>query len=374
MKVGFNARLLHAPDLRGWNRYTVNLLAALPSLGVEPVLYTDRPIHPEHLARLPFGAEAVRVGAVRPYARWEQLWLPRQCRRDGVCLLHAPANFGLPWSAPCPRVLTLHDAIDQAYYAFRARWSERWQLRAVRSRFAHWLARTRADRIITVSAHARGDLVDTLGVSASRIRVVPEAADPAFLEPIDAETRREVRARHGLARPYVFYVGGWESRKNLPFLVCAFAKACLDGIDLVLAGGRDDQRAVLSSLAQSLGRADRLRLLGWVADADLPALYAEALCLAYPSEYEGFGLQLVEAMAVGCPALAARATSLPEVLGNGGETFGLGATTELAELLRRVASDQTFRNGLCQRACARSADFSWTRAAEGTVAVYRELV
>ena len=108
---GFNARLLHAPDLRGWNRYTVNLLGALIPLEIEPVLYTDRPLHPSHLDRLPEGSVAVRVAPAMPYPVWEQRWLPRQCGRDRVDLLHSPFNFGLPWSSPCPRVLTLHDAI-----------------------------------------------------------------------------------------------------------------------------------------------------------------------------------------------------------------------------------------------------------------------
>ena len=126
-------------------------------------------------------------------------------------------------------------------------------------------------------------------------------------------------------------------------------------------------------LAHELGIGDRLRLLDWVEEDDLPALYAEALAFAYPSEYEGFGLQLCESMAVGCPTLAARATCLPEVLGTGGATFSLEDTAELAALLRRVATDDAFRADLSARARARSASFSWRRTAEGTAVVYREL-
>ena len=330
MIVGFNARLLASPDLRGWNRYASNLLAALPAQGVRLVLYSDRPLHESHLVRLPAGSFETRVSPSLRYPVWEQRWLPRQCQRDRVDVLHTPFHFGLPWWSPCPRVLTLHDAIDHAYYARRTPWRTRWSPSALRDRWYQWSARVRAERIITVSTHAKGDLIRVLGLPGSKITVIPEAADPRFHAPIAPEDRERARGRHGLARPYVFYVGGWEERKNIPFLVRAFAAAALDGVELVLAGGRDDQRAALAALVEECGMAERIRLLGWVEDADLPALYAEALCYVNPSEYEGFGLQLCEAMATGCPTLAAHATSLPEVLGSGGETFDLANTDALA--------------------------------------------
>src|SRR5262249_42291873 len=184
----------------------------------------------------------------------------------------------------------------------------------------------------------------------------------------------EARARFGLARPYVFYVGGWEGRKNVPFLLRGFAAAGLGGVDLVLAGGRDGQRAGLRRQAEGLGVGDRLRLLGWVDEADLPALYAEALAFVYPSAYEGFGLQVCEALAVGCPVLAARATCLPEILGDGGATFALDDPAELAALLRETANDPAFRADLAARGRARAAAFSRRTTAEQTREVYRSLL
>jgi glycosyltransferase involved in cell wall biosynthesis len=119
-----------------------------------------------------------------------------------------------------------------------------------------------------------------------------------------------------------------------------------------------------------LGIRDRVRLLDWVDDEDLPALYAEAMCFVYPSAYEGFGLQLCEAMAVGCPVLAARETALPETLGGGGETFELRDPAELSRQLQRCATDGEYRSCLSRRAKERSADFCWRRTAEQTLAVY----
>ena len=366
MRVGFNARLLYSPETRGWNRYSINLLAELASLGVELFLYSDRVLHQNHLARLPEGSYRVQVSPPMRYLFWEQRWLPQQCASDQIELLHTPFNFGLPWFSACPRVLTLHDAIDQVYSG-----RQKNSLRSLPAQLSHWMARTRAHKIITVSAHAKRDLMNHLNIPPERIAVVYEAADPNFHRAISNDEREEIRRQLQLLRPYILYVGGWERRKNIPFLMRSFAAADLEGVELVLAGGHEEQRQELITLAQNLGVIDRVRFLGWVEDSSLPALYAEASCFVYPSQYEGFGLQLCEAMAVGCPTLAASATALPEVLGHGGETFPLDDPSFLSSLLRQLTSDHNFRNQLSQRARERSNDFSWHQTALLTIDVYR---
>lgn len=362
MNVGFNARLLADPNTRGWNRYTVNLLAELPNFGVRPVLYTDRPIHPDHLARLPVGGFETRIGRLRPYGLWEQVWLPLQCARDRVDLLHAPANFGLPRFCPCPCVLTLHDAIGAESHGLRAR-------------IFHAIARRRANILITVSEHAKREIVETFRLAPERIRVIHEAADPRVADPIARESSADVALPVGVNPPYFFYVGGFDDRKNLPFLIRAFAEADVPSACLVLAGRAPFHLAgPLTRLADDLGVSSKVRLPGILSDSDLSALYSRALAFVYPSKHEGFGLQLCEAMALGCPVLAARASSLPEVLGAGGETFALDDASELVALMRRVASDASFRADLVRRARLRSADFSWKTTAEKTVSVYREVL
>jgi glycosyltransferase involved in cell wall biosynthesis len=374
MRVGINARLLRDPTMRGWNRYTVNLLAELSQRGVKLVLYTDQPVHPAHLARLaPDSFRVVQSSPMR-YVMWEQIWLPRQSTRDRIDVLHSPYNYSLPWSSHCPRVLTLHDAIGTVYYRAQARWKDRLSPGSLKSRLHEWVAKSRADRIITVSNHSRRDLIEALGIPESKIAVIYEAAEPRFSQRVSADAIEHARRKYELPQRYVFYVGGWEQRKNVPFLVRAFAAARLDGVKLVLGGGNYDERAALAGLARELGISDRVTMLGWIDDDDLPAIYSGAICFVYPSEYEGFGLQLCEAMATGCPTLAARATSLPEVLGIGGETFSLNSPGELSELMRRVSSDDGFRKALSERAHERAGEFSWAETARQTLSVYESLL
>jgi glycosyltransferase involved in cell wall biosynthesis len=374
MKVAFNARLLRSPTLRGWNRYTINLLRELAVLGIEIFLYSDRPIHIDHLARIPEGSYQIRSSPPMRYPIWEQWWMPNQCQKDRIDILHCPFNFGLPYFSPCPRVLTLHDAIDQVYYGKNATWHERLKLASLQMDIHNRIARTKAEAIITVSNHAKSDLIKHLHIPESKITVIYEAADRKFHEPVSHEQRSHIRDRYQLNQPYFLYLGGWEKRKNIPFLVRSFANANLDNVNLVLAGGNVEQRVELTSLAKELGIEDRLVLLGWIEDSDLPALYAEALCFVYPSEYEGFGLQLCEAMAVGCPVLAARATCLPEILGGGGKTFDLDRTEELSQLLVAISFDRKFRKDLSDRAFQKSQEYSWKHTAIETCNLYALLI
>lgn len=372
MKIAFNARLLHSPTLRGWNRYTLNLLAELSSLDIELFLYSDSPLHESHLKRLQKDSYQVRISPPMRYILWEQYWLPKQCEQDQIDILHCPMNFGLPWSNPCPRILTLHDAIDLVYYSQNIRWYQNFSLANIQNQAYHWIARNRADHIITVSQYSKQDMIKFLHIPEDKITVIYEAADARFHNQVTPAERLLVRSKYQLQLPYIFYIGGWEKRKNIPFLIQAFAEANLNGVELVIAGGKDEQRDTLVELGKSLGVTNRLRLLGWVDDADLPALYAEAFCFVYPSEYEGFGLQLCEAMAVGCPVLAARSTCLPEVLGDGGETFSLSKTTELVNLLQQLKSDELYYYDLVNKAKKRGQNFNWQVTTQQTESVYQK--
>ena len=378
LKIGLNARLLADGSMRGWNRYAVNLVAALARSGeAEILLLTDAPVAAEH--RAVFEQHDIRhrireiTSGPMPYPKWQEWWLPRVARSQRLDLLHTPFHFGLPWFAPCPTVATLHDAIDVLH---KRPWGQRIQLKSLLSRFYLWEARHRATGIITVSRFSATDLAGKLHIPKSKIAVIAEAADPLFHQPMETNGQRKVLRSYAVgSAPYVFYVGGLEERKNMPLAVQALAKIKnLTFMELVLAGGSRADIENLKELVKSLGLADRVRFLGRVPDADLPALYSGALALVYPSRWEGFGLQLVEAMATGCPVLASSAASLPEVLGNGGELFSPDDPDELAALFMKLQTDEAWRQTMAEKSRKRGSEFSWEQTAQETLRLYRSLI
>ena len=144
--------------------------------------------------------------------------------------------------------------------------------------------------------------------------------------------------------------------------------------DLVLAGEKKWEFAATESLAVTLNCGERVAFPGVIPDRDLPALYQGALAFVYPSLYEGFGLQLVEAMASGIPIVASNRTSIPEILGDAGLLFDPEKPEEIAERLRQVSCDAALRERLQRLSAARAAEFSWSRMAAETLAVYRRVL
>ncbi len=369
LRLAINFRTLIGEQLRGWSRYTINLLEALLTYDVDYFLFSDRPLADRWLARLPRDRYHVAIERRSRYFLWEQRALPHLCREHRIDLLHCPTNYGLPAFSPCPTVLTLHDAIAEKYYRPRMRWQDKLRPASLLWNLSGSISRRSANRVITVSEHARTDLIDFFRLPREKIRVIHEAADPLFDRGPTDEVVQKVMTRYDISRPYLLYIGGWEERKNPHFLIRAFEKAHTN-IALVMGGGSAEE---LADMRKRYARLDgRIRFIGWVEEQDLPALYSGARAFIYPSKHEGFGLQVCEAMQLGCPVFTSNAASLPEVLGAGGEAFSLADDTQLIHLIERVATDEGFFEDLKARSRKRATDFSWHKTAAATWEVYQD--
>ncbi len=305
--------------------------------------------HVSHLRRLP-GVEMVslrcggkgRAATVYRDAVWYPAVLPRLSRRLKLDLLHCPTFRGPLSPPPVPLVVTVHDLAVLRHPETFNLWTRRY------SRYCVPRVVQAARLVIAVSAFTKREVVELLGVDEDRIRVIPNGVAECF--------RPQGPAAEG---DYVLAVGTVEPRKNLPRLAAATARL---GLELWVAGARGWGQVALP---------DGVRRLGRVSDARLAALYRGALCLAYPSLYEGFGLPVLEAMACGTPVVTSAGGATEEVAGEAAVLVDpLDPVSIAAGIEEAVARRQELRRLGLERARA----FSWQRTAAATAAVYREAV
>ncbi|HET6917724.1 MAG TPA: glycosyltransferase family 1 protein [Acidimicrobiales bacterium] len=367
MKIGIDVR----NDRAGVGRYTLSLIRALAEIDHENeyVLFLNRDRLATHT---PPGPNFRAVEAEIPwFTLREQLALPRLVARERLDLMHYP-HLTVPLRTRTPFVVTVHDLnyLDGGVIFAPRGGRSRVRRAALLAGYRVELAKARsARRLIAVSEHTREALVRALRIEPARVAVTYEAADP----PGAVDPDETVLTRRGLDAPYYLYVGAAYPYKNLDRLIDAFASA--DGEHkLVLAGDHEDFGPALRQRAAAAGVADRVVFPGRVSEAELAALYGNALAYVFVSFSEGFGLPGLEAMRFGVPVVAARAGSLPEVYGDAAMYCDPHDVDSIAEALTAIASDERLRAQLVAEGHRRAERFSWSRTAAQTLAVYREAV
>lgn len=281
---------------------------------------------------------------------------------DLVHVLHP--SFPLPTRRPS--VVTVHDLMIMDHPDWYER-GEGWGFRHCMEQLA-----TGAARVITDSEDVAGQLVRRVGLARERITVVSLAVGDEFRHQAPAADIERVCADLGV-RPgsFLLAVGNLSTRKNLGTLVRALGQVEAASLPLVLAGRPGIGADEVHDEIRRQKVTDRLRFAGYVPDADLPALVQGALALVHPAVDEGFGLPPLEAMAAGTPVIAARAGSIPEVVGDAAELVDPLDDRAWAEAIDLIASDGELRAAMAASGRFRAAAFTWDRVAEQTVAVHR---
>ncbi len=368
IRVALNAQLLAGEASyrsAGIHRYLYEVLRRLPQAA--PDIAFTAFIGPRSFAPEAPGIRWVRTAwpTHRPVIRilWEQLILPLWLARADWDLLHAMA-FVAPLAARLPVVVTVYDlSFVRHPEAFRA-WN-----RSYLRLFTRLTCR-RAAGILTISQAAREDLIRLWRLPPERIEVAYPGVDPRF-RPLPDEEVAAFRSRYGLPDSFILYVGTLEPRKNLGVLLEAVAHLS-PPVPLILVGGRGWKPAFLARL-RALEREGRARWIGFVPDEELPLWYNAAALFAYPSRYEGFGMPPLEAMACGTPVIAARASSLPEVVGEAGLLVDPDEVEAWTEGIQRLLRDGALRETLRARGLARAQQFTWEASAEAIVGLYNKI-
>lgn len=356
MRIAISARTLEYPS-GGPKEYLLGLVRAMLACGGhELILYYP---HKNHLGTFPETTEVVLP--VRNRLAFDWVALPLALRRAKPDVAFFPSS-NMPPGIPCPAVTAM---LDLGYFHPTLRMYKRADTLYMR-RAIRYSAR-RAERLVAISEHTRADVLRLTSARPQRVSVTPLACDPIFRQPASPEALAAFRLEHGLERDFILYAGNISPRKNLPTLLAAFAAAGKRlSCDLAVTGGYAWSEDFAAAVTR-LGLTGRVRRLGHIAPHAMPLLYQNALALAFPSLFEGFGLPILEAQASRTPVVCARTTSLPEVAGAGAllvDPTDVGAWTAA---LVRIVHDRPLRDTLIHDGLANEANFTWERTARLTL-------
>ncbi len=263
--------------------------------------------------------------------------------------------------------MIVHDMIPWLLPNYLSNWRRRFYAKKVEK------ALRAASLLVPISESTERDLL-VFGIPNTKmLQVYPDVA-PRYREPIEREVKESVLERYGLEPGYIFHGGGLEIRKNTTGVLRAYARLVERETKTELFTGSVPPLVIygkifspsnplatnVTGLIQELGIEKRVKLLGFVPEEDLPALYAGALFFVYPSVYEGFGLPLLEALTVGTPSLAANTSSLPEIGGAAVLYCDPKDNDSIEGGMLRLLTDKGLRSQLREAGKGRADLFSWT--------------
>jgi len=373
LRIGINALFLRKFET-GIGRVTKSLIDELVKLDRENtyILYTDQ--------RVGFHLPAnfrVKILASSFYRRedlvkqtfWERISIAREAEKDTLDVFFSPYNSATRLKT-IPHLMLLHDVIWKVLastylYNFRRRIYAQQTFEAVKA----------ARKVLTVSEFSRKEIHKHLGIELDRIKVIGAGVSQTFhpLEKNDKNTARILK-KFGVTSPYIFYIGGFETRKNVNLLLCAFAKLVkhytnnLRNRILVIGGETPTVSSPLledvKGIATSLGIGDNVKFVGKLSDEELASFYNGADFFVFPSLYEGFGLTVLEAMACGVPVIASQIAPIVEVAQDTVHYFHPDREDELIQSMNRFLTDQVLKEELRVRALNRARQFNWQKSAE----------
>lgn len=371
MRIGLDGYPLTEPRT-GVGHYTFELARALAVAYpldqfelISPKPFDESVVARERVANLSF----IKGKSSSIRGHWWSVGLPLYAKRAGLDLFHG-TNFELPLWSRRRTVLTIHDLSALRYPELhRPRLARRARVRLP-------LAAKLARAIITPTEAVKQEVCSQFRLKAEKVTAIHEAPRSVF-QPLPLDETFEIRRRLEIEDDFLLFVGTLEPRKNLLTLLKAFDQILRHTSwlpQLVVAGGAGWLMDETFSFMKESGINEHLRLVGYLDDLDLRALYSSCKAFIYPSLYEGFGLPPLEAMACGAPVVATRIPALQETLGDAAILIEPVDVDGLARAIIDILANQERRNDLISLGLRQAARFSWENAAKQTYEVYQKVL
>ena len=373
MKIAIDARLI-GPEGTGIGRYLENLLINIAELDQDNEYLLLLRKNNFNFLKPNRGKFKKIVTDAYPYSIKEQVLIPAILAREQPDLVHFPhINVPLLWSGRF--VLTVHDLTQREFgkKSGSTRLLPIYLIKNFGYRFVVNQSVLRSEAIFVPSNFVKAELTKTFGLPSEKIKVTYEAVDPFFVEQgrlkFSEGKIKQVLAKYGLKVPFLLYVGNLFPYKNVEVVLEALG--LLPKVtNLAIVGVRNKFSEHFYRKTKDLNLTERVRLTGFVPNEELVVLYQQAESFVFPSLSEGFGLPGLEAMGVGCPVIAAKATSLPEVYGEAASYFNPRDSKELALRINSLTKEPKLRNNMVALGYQQVRKYSWKKMAEETLKVY----
>jgi glycosyltransferase involved in cell wall biosynthesis len=366
-KIGIDARKLSD---YGIGTHISNLLINLSKLDKEREYFIFCNQEDAHLVNDLAENFHVTIDNSTKYSLQEHISLSWKIKKLKLNLFHEP-HYVLPLFTSTPNyIVTIHDLIHLLFPQYlpnrRAYYYARYMLKK---------AVTRSTQIIAVSQSTKSDIQRHLFANPDKIKVIYNGVEENFFNTWSSHELKSTKERYQLFQPFILYVGNLKPHKNLTCLIESFRlikEEVENKLQLIIVGRDVVSYPELKRSAEKLGLRQAVRFLGFIPKNLLPGLYRLAKIFVFPSLYEGFGLPPIEAMACGTPVVAAKTSSLPEILGEAAFLTEVNHPSTLADAITKVLKDDNLRNNLSELGPKQAHKFSWDKTAQEVLTLYRE--
>lgn len=301
---------------------------------------------------------------------WEQFILPFVLLKNKIDLLHC-LHYSRPIFSPCPVIVTIH---DMTFFLIPE--MHLW-IKKIYFRFFIQYSAKNCPYVIAISESTKKDMVNILKIPSEKIVVTILGKSEDFKQIYDHEKFEQIKNKYKLPDQFILFVGLIEPRKNVGLLIQSYLDVVMNldnNTDLVVAGRWGWESQKITELVESSDFSNRIHFPGYIDQNDLPILFNMAKIFIYPSNYEGFGLPVLEAMACGTPVITTNVSSMPEFVGDSGFLIEPENRNALSNAILTLINNETLQSSLSTKALAQSKKFTWNNTVKQTISLYKKLL